>query len=327
MERPMEGALVQLQTLKTWFRAQIHRAAAAGDRQANVLRWTERSLWAIGALCLGVVAYAIIDAHWFSYVQGRRLDQALAARQAAGSGADHAPGADGASAADAPAAAGSGTNGEAAPASGADNLSGFLPTTPPPLAPQEPDEGSLIGRIQVPRLGLSELVLQGVSTTTLRRGVGHIPETALPGGQSGNVGLAGHRDTVFTQLKGIRKDDVISLETMYGTSRYAVDWTRIVQPQEVAVLAPDPGHAELTLVTCYPFHYIGSAPQRFIVRAHRLDGDALADSGLYQRNRWWMAPLFGGAGQARRRRHSRDYVEEAQRSPRRRGQARHYRFL
>jgi sortase A len=128
--------------------------------------------------------------------------------------------------------------------------------------------GALVGRIEIPRLGLSVIVAEGVDALTLRRAVGHIPGSAMPG-QPGNVGLAGHRDTYFRPLRNIRRDDVISLTTPLGEYRYRVVSTRIVSPSGVAVLDPSVSEV-LTLVTCYPFYYIGPAPGRFIVRAERI---------------------------------------------------------
>jgi sortase A len=128
---------------------------------------------------------------------------------------------------------------------------------------------SLIGRIEVPRLELSAIVREGVDETTLRRAVGHVPDTALPGA-SGNVALAGHRDTFFRPLKDVRKGDTVHLTTPEGRFTYVVKDTRIVKPTDVSVLAPTTTPT-LTLVTCYPFNYIGSAPDRFIVRAERLE--------------------------------------------------------
>ncbi len=123
----------------------------------------------------------------------------------------------------------------------------------------------MIGRLEIPRLNLSVMVREGADEGTLSRAVGHIPGTALPG-NVGNVGLAGHRDTFFRALRNIRADDTIELETTAGTYRYAVKSTRIVTPRDVSVLQASGGET-LTLVTCYPFYYVGSAPKRFIVRA------------------------------------------------------------
>jgi sortase A len=150
---------------------------------------------------------------------------------------------------------------------------------PPPAAPTQVARrpalpaGSTIGRIEIPRLGVSAIVRAGTDARTLRLAVGHIPGTAYPG-DSGNVGLAGHRDTFFRKLRDVRPDDIIRIATVEGTYSYRVDRTTVVNPDAVWVL--DPTDSEmLTLVTCYPFTYIGSAPQRFVVRA-RLDPDTRA---------------------------------------------------
>jgi sortase A len=126
----------------------------------------------------------------------------------------------------------------------------------------------LIGRIDIPRLGVSAIVLEGVGRTTLRRAVGHIPGTALPG-EPGNVGISGHRDTFFRPLRNIQRNDIITLTTLLGEYRYRVLSTRIVSPENVAVLDRSTDEI-LTLVTCYPFYFVGSAPNRFIVRAERV---------------------------------------------------------
>lgn len=131
-------------------------------------------------------------------------------------------------------------------------------------------EGSAVGRIEISTLGLGAMILEGVDQRTLRRAVGHIPGTALPGEQ-GNVALAGHRDTFFRSLRDIRNDAEITLTTLHGSYRYRVDSTRVVEPEAIEVLA-DSGDAILTLVTCYPFDFIGPAPKRFIVRAHKIPG-------------------------------------------------------
>ena len=130
-----------------------------------------------------------------------------------------------------------------------------------------PRPGEPIGRIEVPRLGLAATVLEGTTTKTLRVAAGHIGGTALPGA-NGNVGIAAHRDTLFRPLRGVRPKDVIVLTTSYGTFRYLVNRVEIVDPSDIQVLHPtiDP---ELTLVTCYPFTYIGSAPKRFIVHTRQ----------------------------------------------------------
>jgi sortase A len=128
--------------------------------------------------------------------------------------------------------------------------------------------GGLIGRVEVPRLGVSAIVMEGDSPSILRRTVGHIPGTALPG-QRGNVAISGHRDTFFRPLRHIQADDIILLTTMAGEYRYRVLATSVVAPDDIAVLAPGSGET-LTLVTCYPFYFVGPAPRRFIVKAERL---------------------------------------------------------
>ncbi len=128
--------------------------------------------------------------------------------------------------------------------------------------------GGLIGRMEIPRLGLSTMVMEGTSTTTLRRALGHISGTALPG-QPGNAGISGHRDTFFRPLRNIEPNDVISLTTMRGEYRYRVVSTKVVDPADVDVLDPSENET-LTLVTCYPFYFVGPAPKRFIVRAERV---------------------------------------------------------
>jgi|SRR5579872_1013606 len=129
----------------------------------------------------------------------------------------------------------------------------------------------VIGRLEIPNLHLVAMVEEGADAGTLRRAVGHIPGTALPGGK-GNVGLAGHRDTFFRALREIQINDDIELQTENDTYRYVVESTQIVGPRDVQVLRPSAA-ASLTLVTCYPFYYVGSAPKRFIVRAGLMPTD------------------------------------------------------
>jgi sortase A len=128
-------------------------------------------------------------------------------------------------------------------------------------------EGSPLGRIEIGAVGLTVMVLEGTDEGTLQRAVGHIRGTPLPG-QRGNVALAGHRDTFFRGLRKIRVNDEITLTTLSGSYRYRVDSTKVVKPEETEVLEDD-GDI-LTLVTCYPFNFVGSAPRRFIVRARRV---------------------------------------------------------
>jgi len=127
--------------------------------------------------------------------------------------------------------------------------------------------GMPVGELDIPRLHLSVMIFEGDDARILKLGGGHIPGTALPPG-NGNIGIAAHRDTFFRPLRGIHENDEITLRTPAGTFRYRVTETEIVPPSNIRVLAPAPGR-DLTLVTCYPFYYIGNAPQRFIVHARK----------------------------------------------------------
>ncbi len=147
-------------------------------------------------------------------------------------------------------------------------LNEMLTLTPARKAAPPASAVGLIGRIEIPRLGLSVIVMEGTSGKTLRRAVGHIAGTSLPG-RPGNIGISGHRDTFFQPLKDIQRNDIITLTTLLGQYRYRVVSTTIVGPSDVAVL--DSSAEELlTLVTCYPFYFVGPAPDRFIVRARRV---------------------------------------------------------
>ena len=129
---------------------------------------------------------------------------------------------------------------------------------PPPLA-----------ILRIPTLRIEVAVLPGTDDFVLNRAVGHIEDTALPG-SNGNSGIAGHRDSFFRGLKDIVLGDAIELETLEGLQMYRVERIWIVGPEDVSVLDPTPVRS-VTLVTCYPFYFIGSAPQRFIVRAVSTD--------------------------------------------------------
>lgn len=129
-------------------------------------------------------------------------------------------------------------------------------------------DGGVIGEIEVPRLGLKAIVVQGDSAKLLRRAVGHLPETALPG-EPGNVALASHRDGIFRPLRDVRPGDSITLRTPGHEFQYQVEWTAVVPPTAVGVIQPTSEPA-LTLVTCFPFYYVGAAPERFVVRARAI---------------------------------------------------------
>jgi sortase A len=154
-------------------------------------------------------------------------------------------------------------------------------TAPPPAitmqpsgearaAPEPPTAlpiGEPVGRIDVPRLHLSAAVANGDDDGTLRVAIGHLPDTPFPW-EDGNSALAGHRDTFFRELRHIRVNDDMRIVTPYGDFAYHVTKTSIVTPDDLSVLAPT-SEPTLTLVTCYPFSYVGHAPWRFIVEAVR----------------------------------------------------------
>jgi sortase A len=130
-------------------------------------------------------------------------------------------------------------------------------------------DGEVIGEIQVPRLGLDAIVIQGDSAENLRRAVAHLPKSALPG-ESGNIALAGHRDTFFRPLRDIRLGDEIRFKTYARSFDYVVESIEVVEPRDMSVLESSSGH-ELTLLTCFPVYYIGPAPRRLVVRAREVD--------------------------------------------------------
>ena len=135
-----------------------------------------------------------------------------------------------------------------------------------------------IGRLEIPRIGLSAVVAEGDDEHTLKIAVGHLPDTPLPW-QEGNAALAGHRDTFFRPLRRISVGDAIRLTTPRGDYRYRVTRHTVVDPEELWVLDASSG-AALTLITCYPFDFVGPAPRRFVVHAGRIT----AASGASQTN-------------------------------------------
>jgi sortase A len=140
------------------------------------------------------------------------------------------------------------------------------------------DNDGLVGRIEIPRVGVSAMIGSGVDAQTLSHAVGHIPGTGLPG-KAGNIGLAGHRDSFFRGLRGLTLKDRIEIATPDGQYEYAVDSIQIVEPGRADLLRPTAGET-LTLVTCYPFSYIGQAPKRFVVKARRVSTSLASVSSL-----------------------------------------------
>ena len=210
------------------------------------LRWGRYLFFVIGILALGYVGFVLLDARLYQALQSRRLQQELKGMQPSIGRSEPLH--------QAPL--------PAAPAEAGGARAESLGTSSP--------GGSPLGRIEISTIGLDAMIQEGTDARTLRRAVGHIPSTPLPG-QQGNVAITGHRDTFFRPLRNIRKNDEITLTTLTGSYRYQVDLIRVVEPEDTEVLdASD--DAILTLVTCYPFYLVGPAPKRFIVRAHRISG-------------------------------------------------------
>lgn len=211
-------------------------------RTSWYVRWSRNTFFIIGILALSYVGFALIDASIYQANETRRFEQALK---------DSRP--------------------------SVDSSEGSRPSAPVPVEPDRKRdkssgivrrEGAPLGRIEISRIGLAAIILDGIDERTLQRAVGHIPGTSLPG-EKGNIALAGHRDSFFRALRNIRKDDEITLTTLAGSYRYQVHATRIVTPDDTKVLEGSYDDI-LTLVTCYPFNFVGTAPKRFIVRAHRI---------------------------------------------------------
>jgi len=209
-----------------------HPARSRPAPRRKTLKWAERMLLFIGVICVGYFLYTYAEAWLYQAFEDQELDKILSDTAATGT---------------------SGTTAEG----------GALTTLAVPRRTFA--AGSTVGRIEIPRLGVSTVIRAGSDARTLRLAVGYIPGTALPGDR-GNFGLAGHRDTFFRKLRDINPDDEIRIVTADGVFNYYVQRTSIVMPEDVWVLDPT-NYPALTLVTCYPFNYIGSAPKRFIVRA------------------------------------------------------------
>ncbi len=138
-----------------------------------------------------------------------------------------------------------------------------------PVAPA-PGVGEAVARLRIPRLGIDAVVTEGTDPVSLRLGPGHMPGSALPG-EADNCIIAGHRDGAFQRLVAVRAGDVVEIEGPLGVSRYRVWDVEVVKKDDTRPLAPS-RRAELTLVTCYPIHYVGPAPRRLVVRGE-LVGD------------------------------------------------------
>jgi sortase A len=208
-------------------------------------------LFAIGVSALGYCGYVVLDARYSQRDQSAQFDRALLAA--------HDASAEQLSA-------------HSAPVTDLAATSPLMPVFVEADAAKSfaaiPVENLPLGRIEIASIGLTAMIQEGTGRQTLQRGVGHIAGTSLLGA-SGNVGLAGHRDTFFRKLRNIHEGAEITLTTLAGSFLYRVDQISIVEPEDSAVLR-DSGENILTLVTCYPFSYVGPSPKRYIVRARQV---------------------------------------------------------
>jgi len=153
-----------------------------------------------------------------------------------------------------------------APVPVVETIAGVAPAKPMRMRKAARPDPQLLGRLVIPRLGISVLVREGIDSRTLRRAIGHVPGTALPG-QAGNAVLAGHRDTFLRDLRQVQRGDAIRFVTATAVHDYTVGEMKIVGPEAIEEMAATE-KPSLTLVTCFPFRYVGPATRRLIVRAH-----------------------------------------------------------
>ncbi|MBZ5673771.1 MAG: class D sortase [Acidobacteriia bacterium] len=149
---------------------------------------------------------------------------------------------------------------DASPRSGFSNWIAPVLPKPDPL---------LLGRLEIPSVQLTVMMREGIDESSLRKAAGHLPSSALPG-EAGNVVVLGHRDTFFRPLRGIAQGDPIRVKTRSGSFQYVVDSIQVVPPEQSLSFQEDMPAKSLTLITCFPFDYVGPAPRRFIVRARML---------------------------------------------------------
>ena len=218
-------------------------------RVRPLLRWSRTFSLGAGVLLLGYCSFVLLDASLYETYQSWRFQKALKSLKPSISGAE---------------------NLQSSPLIAAGAASNPKRTESPGIAGRG---DSALGQIEISAIGLEAMIMEGTDAKTLRRAVGHISGTPLPG-QQGNVAIAGHRDTFFRALRNIREDDEIALTMLTGSYRYRVDSIKVVEPDDTAVL-DNSDSAILTLVTCYPFYLVGPAPKRFVVRAHRVSAEAL----------------------------------------------------
>ncbi len=283
MSHPHNPVIIRQPSVQRWTKPGLHtynrrRRFSAFRERISKLSILQLCLLALGLAGVGYYTYTLVDEHVYQSFQNWAFDQGIAGR---------------------------------ANVTFTDYLSertllGFLirgnqpsaaqvpPATtempdavqrPTMAAPTRPAHGAMLGRLEIPRLHLSAMVREGIDDKILRVAVGHVPATALAG-QRGNFAIAAHRDTLFRALKDIGSGDLVRFELPDGNAyQYRVAATQIVKPSDISVLRSDGGglitdggsaHGMpklLTMITCYPFSYVGSAPKRFIVEARLMENE------------------------------------------------------
>lgn len=204
---------------------------------ASLARSTSHVLLGAGFITIAVVLWSLGDTMLYQKTQADRFDALIQASPSAQRVSSSSPGAE--------------------------------DSTEPPILRLTPAmnhiDPALVGRLEIPRLGLVAMVREGLDASTLRRAVGHMPGSALPG-QLGNFVVAGHRDSFFRGLRSVQTGDKILVRTRNGVFSYHVRTLSVVNPTDAEAVQPTVDRV-CTLVTCFPFNYVGPAPRRFIVRA------------------------------------------------------------
>jgi len=257
------------------------------SRAKTILRWVQLFFLGIGLLALGYYGYVFVEARVFQAYQSWRLDQLQQGKPAtvkrfvklwipfawmedATPGQSTQAGRPGLSGEPAP--GGSLTAPQSSGHSALDGLAGS--TSQRQTRRAHILNGSLLGRIEIPRINLSAMIMEGTESSTLQLAVGHLPGTPLPG-DPGNVDLAAHRDTFFRGLRKVHTGDLITMSTVSGDLfRYRVDSTAVVLPDDMEALKGSNG-AGINLITCYPFNFIGKAPKRFVVHAGQITDSSI----------------------------------------------------
>jgi len=218
-------------------------------RRPPFVRWAADLLLLQGTAGLLLFAWSFLDGTYYQYAQRVQFEQQVASPEVAG------------------VSTGIGKTIALPETRPQPEVPFQLLQNPPKLLKPDP---LLIGELDVPRVGLSVMVREGMDDITLRRAVGHVPSTALPG-QMGNFVVIAHRDTFFRPLRELEKGDTVRIVTTRGRFTYTVESLEVVEPEGISLTAP-PAEAIATLITCFPFNYVGPAPRRFVARARLREG-------------------------------------------------------